>query len=304
MRNSTLTKAKSIIATRRYHAQLQCDKLSDKLNTLPQWAQLQKDIRKADLDISIARAQGLDLAQLQNSRQQLHAQCDSLLAKLGLSQHSLQPHYHCTKCGDTGYANGKMCSCLVEVVRSIVVGNSSIDIPSATFATSSDNNAHNSKVYQVCDKLCQNIDNTQIYNVLLTGKTGTGKTHLLACMANSLLSTGHEAVLLTAYSLNQQLLQVHLSTLAERAEYLDNINDIDVLIIDDLGTENKYNNVTTEYLFGIINQRMIDKKHTFLSTNLNLREIQEKYGDRIFSRLADKSITLTAELTAHDKRIK
>lgn len=304
MRNSTLTKAKAILGNRRYQAQLQCDKLSDKLNTLPQWAQLQRDIRRADLDISIARAQQLDLAQLQSDRQLLHAQADSLLAKLGLSQDSLTPHYHCAKCNDTGYTDGKMCSCLIDIIRSIVVGNNSIDLPTATFEASSDSNEHNSKVYKVCHKLCHNIDNTAIRNVLLTGKTGTGKTHLLACMANSLLSTGYETVVLTAYSLNQQLLQVHLASPQERAEYLDNINDIDVLIIDDLGTENKYNNVTNEYIFSIINQRLLTKKHTFVSTNLNLREIQDRYGDRIFSRLADKSITLTAELTAHDKRIK
>ncbi len=304
MRNSTLTKAKAILNNRKYNAQLQCDKLLSQLNNLPQSVDIERNIRQADLDICLARINNQDTAPLLAHRDTLHNRRSALLAHLHLTDSSLQPRYTCPLCSDTGYIDGAMCSCTKDIIRNIVLGQGNISLPDATFDASHDDNSHNSKVYAVCQQLCNKIDSTQLRNVLLTGKTGTGKTHLLACMANNLAQQGKDTVMLTAHSLNQQLLHMHLSSVAQRTEYLDNINDIDILMIDDLGTENRYNNVTTEYLFGIVNERMLQCKHTLISTNLSLPEIQERYGDRIFSRLADKSTTLTAPLIDKDKRIK
>lgn len=302
MRNSTLNKAKAILNNRKYTAQLQCDQLLAQLSTIPQWVQLQKDIRRADLDISIARINQQNTKQLIAHRNTLHDNVNALLTRLQISPDRLLPQYSCPICNDSGYISGNMCSCIKDIIRSIVIGEGNISLPDATFDTSTDSNPHNCKVYNACQQLCNKIDSTQFRNVLLTGKTGTGKTHLLACMANNLALQGKDAVMLSAHALNQQLLHIHLSSVAERAEYLDNIDDIDILMIDDLGTENKYNNVTTEYLFSIVNERMLNGKHTFISTNLDLANIQERYGDRIFSRLTDKSTTLTVQLIDKDKR--
>lgn len=88
-----------------------------------------------------------------------------------------------------------------------------------------------------------------------------------------------------------------------RTQFLDNLCDIDVLIIDDLGAENHYNNVSIEYLFDVINERTLNNKSTFISTNLTPESIQERYGDRLFSRLSDQQITLIMKLIGKDKRI-
>ena len=73
----------------------------------------------------------------------------------------------------------------------------------------------------------------------------------------------------------------------ERAslEFLrENIYNCDLLIIDDLGTE-LTNNATGSQFFSLINERALKKKPVFISTNLSLAELQERYTDRIFSRI-------------------
>lgn len=68
----------------------------------------------------------------------------------------------------------------------------------------------------------------------------------------------------------------------EKLQYLEPLIDCDLLIIDDLGTEPLYRNVSGEYLYTIINERKITKKHTLISTNLSLDDILNRYGERIF----------------------
>ena len=65
------------------------------------------------------------------------------------------------------------------------------------------------------------------------------------------------------------------------------IYDCDLLIIDDLGTE-MVNLFTATQLFNCINERILGKKHTIISTNLSLKQLQDNYSERIFSRIANK----------------
>ena len=62
------------------------------------------------------------------------------------------------------------------------------------------------------------------------------------------------------------------------------IENIDLLIIDDLGTESKNINYLS-YLFTILYERNNNEKSTIISTNLGLKEINEYYGNRIYSRI-------------------
>ena len=69
----------------------------------------------------------------------------------------------------------------------------------------------------------------------------------------------------------------------------EHLLNVDLLIIDDLGTEN-INNMKFAELFTIINSRMLPQKDrvtkTIISTNLDLSNLSELYGERIISRFA------------------
>ena len=72
-------------------------------------------------------------------------------------------------------------------------------------------------------------------------------------------------------------------------DLLENILNVDLLIIDDLGTEKVTDSKITE-LFTIINTRLLNQNHkitkTIISTNLTVDELFKTYTSRIGSRLA------------------
>ena len=64
------------------------------------------------------------------------------------------------------------------------------------------------------------------------------------------------------------------------------IFNCDFLIIDDLGTECT-NSFVQSQLFEIIKNRYNKGLSTMISTNLTIRQMQERYTDRILSRIVD-----------------
>ena len=79
------------------------------------------------------------------------------------------------------------------------------------------------------------------------------------------------------------------------------IFDCDLLIIDDLGTE-LTNSFIASQLFLCLNERLLKKRSTIISTNLSLESIVEIYSERIFSRITSNYTML--RLTGDDIRIK
>jgi DNA replication protein DnaC len=128
---------------------------------------------------------------------------------------------------------------------------------------------------------------THARNLLFYGDTGVGKTFLTNCIARELLDTSHTVIYLTAFHL-VDILQTNTfgqDDLDDSGENMfDYILDCDLLIIDDLGTELN-NSFVTSQLFLCINERLISRKSTIISTNLSLDELQNEYSERIFSRL-------------------
>ena len=110
------------------------------------------------------------------------------------------------------------------------------------------------------------------------------------CIANELLKKGKTVLYQTAPVLLESVIDYKMS---KSKNYLNNINksvlETDLLIIDDLGTEN-LNSMKLSELFTIINTRILNlnKKitKTIISTNLNINEIFNNYEERIGSRIA------------------
>lgn len=62
------------------------------------------------------------------------------------------------------------------------------------------------------------------------------------------------------------------------------IMDCDLLIIDDLGTE-LVTSFTASQLFRCINDRLLNRRCTIISTNIKVNELRTVYSERIASRL-------------------
>jgi DNA replication protein DnaC len=89
----------------------------------------------------------------------------------------------------------------------------------------------------------------------------------------------------------------------QKGYYFENIKtytDQDYVFIDDIGSE-KTSEFVIEFLYILINKRYENMKRTVFATNLSINDFQERYGDRIMSRIAEMCILV--EITGGDKRL-
>lgn len=133
--------------------------------------------------------------------------------------------------------------------------------------------------------------------LLLLGGYGTGKTHLAAAIANFAVSVGVPTLFLTVPDLLDWLRFAYDSVEAPFESRFEEIRNISLLVLDDLGTQN-----TTpwaqEKLFQIMNYRYINRLATVFTTNQQLNEID----GRIRSRLEDPDLVTRVFINAPDYR--
>ena len=119
-------------------------------------------------------------------------------------------------------------------------------------------------------------------SLLFSGATGLGKTFLSGCVARQVSENGYSVVYVTAGKLFSDFEAVKF----ERAEAgsLRDYRDCELLIVDDLGTE-----MTTEFvkasLYELVNSRLLERRTSLISTNLNEDNLEARYGGQIASRL-------------------
>ena len=159
-------------------------------------------------------------------------------------------------------------------------------------------------VYDKIKNWCDKIEESKFKNLLLSGSTGVGKTYLVECACNELLNRDKFVSFYSAFSLNNLFLKYHTTFDESKSTLLDGVLGCDVLVIDDLGSEPKFKNVTEEYLYLVLNERLSKGKSTIVTTNLSLDEILDKYGERVFSRLCNKSNSLIVHMGNKDLRLK
>jgi DNA replication protein DnaC len=247
----------------------------------------------------------------------------ALLADHGYPEDYLTIRWRCPDCKDTGYIGElvkEKCSCLIQQLaeRSYRFSELSetdkenFDTFDATVfpdtllqGSSLTQRQYMEQLKAVLWEYQKDYPNNQKKNILFTGKTGLGKTFLLNCLAKAIMDKGHTVLKVTSYNLFEQLFRSSLQNSEEGSLVLkDRIFSVDVLIIDDLGTETRRNNFTAEELFNILNERYLQQQHTFLSTNLSLSDLREFYSDRVTSRLFDTRNTMIFRFSGQDIRLR
>ena len=257
--------------------------------------------KKLIVDIAKAEVGGIKSTGLRDEYNATREALGQLLKSKNIDKATLNPIYNCAKCKDTGIIGVTDCECLKKAINNEYIKLSGIDITNfATFDDNYDVFENKDMVKVIYDKMKKFIDevhNTQIDVVVIMGGTGVGKTHLMECMTTHALANNKLIKYSSAFNFNQDMLE-------EKEDILAPYLNSEILFIDDLGTENKINNVTNEYLYLVINDRMANHKKTVITTNLNFAQIQSVYGERIFSRLVHKKHSLKINFVGNDLRVK
>lgn len=221
----------------------------------------------------------------------------NLKSKLNL----LKTNYNCTICNDSGYVDEKRCKCFYKYLTETVLDILQVENTAGVDFNVVSPNPKLLKQFKAIKNYAENFPNTQINNLVLTGNVGTGKTTLAKCVLESVKNKGNIAIFLTSADLNNIFLKMHTAQV-DRNLTFEVLCDADLLIIDDLGTENVYKNVTLEYLLSLVSCRIERNKHLIITTNLSNKELYERYNERFFSRLSDSKKTLFVPFFCEDMR--
>ena len=107
----------------------------------------------------------------------------------------------------------------------------------------------------------------------LYGTFGVGKTYTLACIANELSRSGIQSLLIYFPDL---VVDLKDSIGTSRFQDLFNmLKSIDILMLDDLGSENMTPWLRDEILGPIINYRTLENKPMFISSNLSFEDLKK-----------------------------
>lgn len=233
------------------------------------------------------------------------------LAEDGLSADAFEYRPECPYCGDTGMVGEfeqHYCACILNEAGSMMRGLTGIrpdwsfenddlslfpdtPLPGRDFS-------QREEMRRARVKCAAYAEDPAGGNLLLTGRTGLGKTYLLHAIGNRFINAGRAVVLTTAY----QLIRAGLDRDSE-SDPLAVYQDAEILMIDDLGSEPLYKKVTVETLFSVINDRMSRGLPTAISTNLTPADIFDRYGERLASRLLSRSCTKVIQLEGDDVRL-
>lgn len=128
--------------------------------------------------------------------------------------------------------------------------------------------------------------------LFMAGGYGTGKTHLAAAIANQLISEGTACICMTMIDLLDRIRETYKAAGSDvdEAYILSQYEDVPLLIIDDIGSEQP-----TEWgvskIFAIINARYEGYMPTIITTNYSGPELAQRMtpesGD---SRNAEKTL--------------
>lgn len=120
--------------------------------------------------------------------------------------------------------------------------------------------------------------------LLLYGPVDTGKTFMSACIANALIDKGYPC-LVTNFP---RLINI-ISDIKNKQDYIDGLNQYDLLVIDDLASE-RDTEYMSEIVMNVIDTRYRSGKPLIVTTNLTATELkntQEIRKQRIYSRLME-----------------
>ncbi|MCL2398254.1 MAG: ATP-binding protein [Defluviitaleaceae bacterium] len=270
------------------------------------------DEELSQIGISVAKRllkEGADtkslIENMKKHSEKLKAEKEHLLSEIGVSNNYFNAIYRCNLCEDTGYLTKELsrtnrCQCLKRRLIDKYYDLSSIRglLEAENFDTfdiryysdeilpsegiSPKNNME--LIFKNAMKFVDDFGQT-FQNLLFYGETGMGKTFLCNCIAKDLLDRGHTVLYVTAPRIFKLVedYRFNRDEMEDPNYAIDAVTDVDLLILDDLGAEFS-TLVTNSTLFDIINQRLLAKLPTVISTNLQLAELETHYTERIISR--------------------
>ena len=286
---------------------------------LPELKKIHQTISEMSLKQARKLLEGDDnaLKELKEEIKALSEQGKAMLVSAGFPADYLEPVYECSDCKDTGYIGNQKCHCFRKAEIELLYTQSNLkhilqqeNFETFSLAYYSANHvdpktgasslANIKKAYAAAKEFVDTFGK-EFRNLFLYGDTGVGKTFLSNCIAKELIDKSFSVIYLSSFELFDTLAKSKFEKDEDADQMNEHIFDCDLLIIDDLGTE-LANSFTVSQLFLCLNERILRRKSTIISTNLSLEALVDIYSERTFSRITSNYTIL--KLTGDDIRIK
>ncbi|MCX7749805.1 MAG: ATP-binding protein [Clostridia bacterium] len=297
-------------------------KRSEIYTKIPRIEEIDSLIQKAGINYNKLILTGQNSAQdvvavLESKIVQLKNEKKKLLIQNGYAENYLEMAYECSLCKDTGTtALREKCVCYKQLMINHLHDQANLKLArTENFSVFNENyysDTANMEKYGIaespreniltikdrCIKFIENFTVSEEKNLFFSGPTGVGKTFMANCIAMELLNQGRTVLYETAPRLFDIITEYKMKSFRDD-EYDDssykNIFDVDLLVVDDLGTESQSGSRFAE-LLNILNTRQINNLSrpckTIISTNAGTNELYKLYQERVVSRIIGSFVLL------------
>ncbi|HOB34160.1 MAG: ATP-binding protein [Firmicutes bacterium] len=300
-------------ADRRQQILMEHEKYMESLYArFPQLKKLDEQInglKKSIISMTLARLQGRvsgqELTGLEQRMDQLRREKADLLKQFNIDPDSLQPRWNCRACSDTGWVyiddeHAVPCQCSIEERRRL--HQQAAGLPARIADASFDKVNYNlyqpqyreqaRRIFEYVKQFCQELKPCSGQGLFIHGPTGSGKSYLLGCIANSLSQR-----MTVKYVVYADFLDSLRATYSLRdgevteQDLIDEVRNVDLLLLDDLGVE-KPTEFALKNLAQIIDYRYRYCLPLVVTSNFTLEELirrsqNDLYGERIAWRLSE-----------------
>lgn len=277
----------------------------------PAFAAWQIRFARAQRGLAEATLRGGDeeAAPWQARIEELEAEKRNMLRRAGEGSEALDLHYHCPKCRDYGMVEGRECDCVAAYRREWEMDSEGERaFREQCFARFDadvfpEENGQRRRMLRLRDKAeayAEVFPKNTPPGLFLTGGVGLGKSFILHCIGGRVRERGYRVRKTTGYQFHQMLMGEYFA--GNRTGFQEML-DADLLLFDDLGTEPRtHNNTSESYFFAVLDERTMRGKPMVVATNFSLEEIDRFYGERCSSRLLDGRSFETLGLRGEDLR--
>lgn len=150
-------------------------------------------------------------------------------------------------------------------------------------------NLGSEKIFEIGKKYSMGFKEMKKQGVglLIYGNPGNGKTYVSSCIANTLMNNLTPVIIVSINALLDRIKQTFSSWGKEGEEtILRSLSNADLLVIDDLGTEQDTDWSRTK-IYNIIDSRYRNGLPLIVTTNISLEDLKEKYHVRTYDRLIE-----------------
>ncbi|TVT77644.1 ATP-binding protein [Acinetobacter colistiniresistens] len=161
-----------------------------------------------------------------------------------------------------------------------------------------------------CHAYAKDFNNPEIKqkrNLIMYGRTGTGKTHLACAIARNVLDKRSYARYVTSEDMANEIASAWKKTDDSEASAVFRFTDYDLLIIDEYGLHDQHES-RLQLVHKVLYSRYDAKKPTVLISNMSLEStdkaqgLKENLGDRLWSRFQHDGLTVV-ECNWADNRV-